>query len=145
VLIHDLEDEAFLLFRAAPNSVVSGLDVPIAVATVAVAAMSIAVSVSVSVAAIAIRAGQKPHVFDRSVNAVLKQFVEAGTFGLDLVNVGNFGPERDAELMAAGLGQAELFTVVAFERCHDSQSSLFIVGTVYTNGIILSTALPYVQ
>jgi hypothetical protein len=63
---------------------------------------------------IAVRGRQKTHVLDAGVDALLEKFVEAGTFGLDLVNVGDFGPEGDAELMAAVLGQADLLAIVAF-------------------------------
>jgi hypothetical protein len=71
----------------------------------------------------AIRGWQKAGFLNGRVDAVLEKFIEPGAFGLDLSEVGDFRPQRDAELMAAVLGQPKLLGVIGF---HDDGHSIVL-------------------
>jgi len=101
MLVHNFEDQVFLFNRA----------IPVLLGALAV---SVAVAFGVAIAPAVVGDGQESNVFDGTVDAFLEQLVEPGTFRLHLGQVGDFGPERDAELVRGILGQTQFLTVIAF-------------------------------
>jgi hypothetical protein len=87
---NDFGDEVLLFIGAIPSL---GFQMPIAVVTVAVPSPI----------------WQEPDFLNRSVHSVLQEFIEPGTFGLDLGDIGQLCPERNGELVAAVLWQTDLF------------------------------------
>ena len=106
VLLDDLEDEVFLFAGAVPVTIL-GLGL-----TVAVAALTATLTIAVAVC------GQVTGFLDAGIDAFLEQFVQPGAFGLHLVEICDFGPEGDGELMGAVAGQTQLFLIIAFECDH---------------------------
>src|ERR1017187_6589715 len=108
VLLDDLKDEVPLFARAVPVTILGGLVLVVPVASVAVAALTATLTITVAVC------GKVTGFFDAGIDAFLEQFVQPGAFGLHLVEVGDFGPEGDGELMGAVARQTELLAIVAF-------------------------------
>ena len=88
--------------------------------------MTIAVGVTVAVG-FGRFTGQETDLLDVAVHAVLQHLVEAGGFFFRLRDVRQLRFERDAELMAAVTGQADLLTIVGFEGDHVIFLSLVMV------------------
>src|ERR1019366_8346571 len=110
--------EVFLFAGAVPGTVLGSLAlvVPIAVAALTAALTVAAASLTIAVAAIC---GQIPSFLDAGIDAFLEPFVQPGALGLHLVEICDFGPEGDGELMGAVVGQTQLFLIITFECDHD--------------------------
>jgi hypothetical protein len=84
------------------------------VSVAAVAAVSVATVRGVAVGAVAV-GRQIADLLDVAVHAALKQGVEPGGLRLDLLEVGEFGADREAALVRRVARQTELLGVVDFE------------------------------
>src|SRR5208337_1310310 len=100
VFLDDLENEVFLFARAVPGTILGRL---VLVLPIAVAALTAALTIAGAVC------GQITGFLDAGVDALLEQFIQLGALGLHLVEICDFGPEGDGELMRRIARQTELF------------------------------------
>ena len=123
MLLDEIENQFLLLVRTRP-SIGNRVDRVAVVMTVAIGRWRSLSMVSIgSVHAVSGAVRQEADFLDLTVHALLKQSIEAGTFRLDLGEVGEFGADADNVRMTAVVGQAELFGIRGLQNdCHNGWS-----------------------
>ncbi len=124
VLFDQTEDELLLLVRTDPDVTGIGRGLRCVVGRL----LPIAVGRRGVFHAVGDAIGQKADGLDFLIHALLEQVVEAGTFLLDLGEVGEFGADADDVGMTAEVGQPQLFAVGGFEDDGHKVDGSFLCG-----------------